>query len=282
MKDGGKIENTCMHDVGANVTIKENIGLMHQYGFVLKKTITEVEIWALVLLFISEISALSFMLPQNTRKCLMEEIHKDVLVTGEYKLSPAPGHKTSLKVGDSKGHTLYSKEDALEGKFAFTTDDKEVVEICFISKIDPGVRAAPSREVFLDVKHGVEAKSYEDVAKSEKLKPMEIELRRLEDLSEAIVNDFAYMKKREEEMRDTNVSRRKYGLNIILSMYVHLCEHKNPVSFDRFERSFKSQPIQEFCTLASFQCAVCCVWPPGKSFTSDDTSSPRSSLNRKR
>lgn len=55
-------------------------------------------VWALVLLFISEISALSFMLPQNTRKCLMEEIHKDVLVTGEYKLSPAPGHKTSLKV----------------------------------------------------------------------------------------------------------------------------------------------------------------------------------------
>ena len=33
---------------------------------------------------------------------------------------------------------------------------------------------------------------------------MEIELRRLEDLSEAIVNDFGYMKKREEEMRDTN------------------------------------------------------------------------------
>ena len=33
---------------------------------------------------------------------------------------------------------------------------------------------------------------------------MEVELRRLEDLSEAIVNDFAYMKAREEEMRDTN------------------------------------------------------------------------------
>lgn len=38
----------------------------------------------------------------------------------------------------------------------------------------------------------------------EKLKPLEVELRRLEDLSESIVNDFAYMKKREEEMRDTN------------------------------------------------------------------------------
>ena len=33
---------------------------------------------------------------------------------------------------------------------------------------------------------------------------MEVELRRLEDLSEAILNDFAYMKEREEQMRDTN------------------------------------------------------------------------------
>uniref|UniRef100_A0A670IHQ7 Transmembrane p24 trafficking protein 10 n=1 Tax=Podarcis muralis TaxID=64176 RepID=A0A670IHQ7_PODMU len=44
------------------------------------------------------------------------------------------------------------------------------------------------------------------IAKVEKLKPLELELRRLEDLSESIVNDFAYMKKREEEMRDTNES----------------------------------------------------------------------------
>ncbi len=42
------------------------------------------------------------------------------------------------------------------------------------------------------------------IGKAEKLKPMELELRRLEDLTEAIVNDFAYMRAREEEMRDTN------------------------------------------------------------------------------
>jgi len=35
---------------------------------------------------------------------------------------------------------------------------------------------------------------------------MELELRRLEDLAESIVNDFAYMRAREEEMRDTNES----------------------------------------------------------------------------
>ena len=42
------------------------------------------------------------------------------------------------------------------------------------------------------------------MGKAEKLKPMELELRRLEDLAESIVNDFAYMRAREEEMRDTN------------------------------------------------------------------------------
>lgn len=42
------------------------------------------------------------------------------------------------------------------------------------------------------------------MAKVEKLKPLEIELRRLEDLSQDIVHDFTYMKEREEQMRDTN------------------------------------------------------------------------------
>ena len=42
------------------------------------------------------------------------------------------------------------------------------------------------------------------LAKAEKLKPMELELKKLEDLAEAIVSDFAYMKSREKLMRDTN------------------------------------------------------------------------------
>ena len=42
------------------------------------------------------------------------------------------------------------------------------------------------------------------IGKAEKLKPMELELRRLEDLADSIVSDFAYMRAREEEMRDTN------------------------------------------------------------------------------
>nr|XP_060614612.1 Bardet-Biedl syndrome 1 protein homolog [Anolis sagrei ordinatus] len=44
----------------------------------------------------------------------------------------------SLKVTDSSGHILYSKDDAKKGKFAFTTDDYEIYEICFESHGQPG------------------------------------------------------------------------------------------------------------------------------------------------
>lgn len=47
---------------------------------------------------LSSIDALTFHLPINTKKCLREEIHKNVLVTGEFELSEAPGQKTTLKV----------------------------------------------------------------------------------------------------------------------------------------------------------------------------------------
>ena len=108
---------------------------------------------------------------------------------------------TLLQVTDMKQHVLFTKEDASSGKFAFTTEDYDRFEVCFISQ---GPESGPSREVKLVLKHGVEAKNYEETGKVEKLKPLEIELRRLEDLSESIVNDFSYMKEREEYMRDTN------------------------------------------------------------------------------
>lgn len=52
------------------------------------------------------------------------------------------------------------------------------------------------------------------------MKPMEMELRRLEDLAESIVNDFAYMRAREEEMRDTNGRGSTYAVLVIVFFIV--------------------------------------------------------------
>lgn len=51
---------------------------------------------------------------------------------------------------------------------------------------------------------GADAKNYDELAKVEKLKPMELELRKLEDLAVSIEKDFARMKQVEEKHRDTN------------------------------------------------------------------------------
>ena len=60
------------------------------------------------------------------------------------------------------------------------------------------------KTVTLNLKTGVNAKDYSAVAKKDNLKPLEIELRRLEDQVQAIHDDLQYMRGREENMRDTN------------------------------------------------------------------------------
>ena len=54
--------------------------------------------------------------------------------------------------------------------------------------------------MFLATKHGVEAKNYDGMGEAAKLKPLEVELKRLEDMSESIVQDFAFMRKREVKL----------------------------------------------------------------------------------
>jgi len=49
-------------------------------------------------LCLTDVNSLMFHLSPNTKKCLREEIHKDVLVTGDFELSDAPGQKTDLSV----------------------------------------------------------------------------------------------------------------------------------------------------------------------------------------
>ncbi|XP_068618933.1 transmembrane emp24 domain-containing protein bai [Battus philenor] len=144
-------------------------------------------------------------LAPNTQKCLKEELHANVLVSGDYAVAEAAGQRVDYIVRDSKGHILSQKDSINKGKFTFVTETYDTFEVCFISKVPPERRGV-TQEVFLNIKVGFEAKNYEGIGEAAKLKPMELELKRLEDLSEAIVQDFTLMRKREEEMRDTNES----------------------------------------------------------------------------
>lgn len=56
-----------------------------------------------VLIFLSTLfpiatEALRFYVPANEKKCLKEEIHKNVVLTGEYEMTDAVGHTTTVHV----------------------------------------------------------------------------------------------------------------------------------------------------------------------------------------
>jgi len=122
----------------------------------------------LCLFCVSSIESIMFYLPANERKCLKEEIDEDILVKGEFEVTSIAGQTTKLEVTDSKGHILYSKDEAAKGKFAFTTDEYDVFQVCFETRVIqhiPGTEGI-KKEITLHLKHGVEAKDYENVSKS--------------------------------------------------------------------------------------------------------------------
>ncbi|XP_073339939.1 transmembrane emp24 domain-containing protein 10-like [Pagrus major] len=174
-------------------------------------------VFLLVPVLLDLASAIQFYLPVRSVKCLHEDIHKNVLVTGEYEVSQEPETTTNLKITDADGFLLFTKENVTRGKFSFTTENHDQFEICFHSTVPMGGGRVPDRLVTLNMKHGVEAENYEEIAGVEKMTPLEAKLRILEHLSQSIADDFDYMKKRGKEMGQTNASTntRVLFINII-------------------------------------------------------------------
>ena len=73
---------------------------------------------------------------------------------------------------------------------------------CGIAGVSPD--AARTRTVTVDIKTGYEAVDYQEVARVEQLKPLELELRKCESMVDGIVSELEYMISRETALRDTN------------------------------------------------------------------------------
>lgn len=64
----------------------------------------------------------------------------------------------------------------------------------------------PTRHVELDIDIGADARDWSSIQASEKLKPVETELRRIEETVNEIVQELEYLRMREQKLRDTNES----------------------------------------------------------------------------
>lgn len=63
-----------------------------------------------------------------------------------------------------------------------------------------------SRHIELDIDIGADARDWSAIQANEKLKPVEADLRRIEETVNEIVQELEYLRIREQKLRDTNES----------------------------------------------------------------------------
>ncbi|KAG4107319.1 emp24/gp25L/p24 family/GOLD-domain-containing protein [Neocallimastix lanati (nom. inval.)] len=174
-------------------------------------------ILTVLLTFVCSINAISFSLyagqegSPHAERCFIQQIGADILVAGTVAVTDGDHQKVSVEITDNvDGGSLYWKRLDIkdEVKFSFTTVKNEEIKICFRNVLDKGFVPSDQyyRNVFLSVETGPEAMDYSEIAKTEKLKPVEIELRKLEGIVEKIVEDMEKIKQKEIDLRNTNES----------------------------------------------------------------------------
>jgi len=124
-------------------------------------------------------------------------------VVGEYDYHPKfDDSRMWITVADPLGAIVYSKLASSEGKFAHTATVDGEYRACFSNE----GAGHPQKIVTFDFHTGADAKDYSSVAKQGQLKPLEVELKRLEDMVISIHQEMEYLKEREVAMRATNDS----------------------------------------------------------------------------
>ncbi|KAK7302433.1 hypothetical protein RJT34_13323 [Clitoria ternatea] len=147
--------------------------------------------------------AVWFTLPPSDTKCVSEDIHKNVVVLGDYVVVPSANHPSlpatiSIRVSSPFGNNLHDKDNITMGNFAFTTIESGNYLACFWVGENQG---GGDVSVNLDWKVGIAAKDWDSIARKEKLQGVELELRKLEGAVESIHENLIYLKGREAEMR---------------------------------------------------------------------------------
>ncbi|KAL0692532.1 hypothetical protein Bca4012_059712 [Brassica carinata] len=149
-------------------------------------------------------------LESGMTKCISDDIKMNYLTVGTYSvvnpneaLHLPDSHKIIVTVGSPKGHTQHQAEKVVSGKFVFTAVEDGDYSTCFIAPVfKPPVKFA----VDFEWKSGVEAKDWATIAKRGQINMLEVEVRKLLDVTESIHDEMFLLREREREMQELNRS----------------------------------------------------------------------------
>lgn len=184
----------------------------------------------LVSLFVSFAAALHLDVKAESKPqpvCVRDFVQEGQLVVVNIKTNGrvGDGQVLDMKIVDSLGNEHRSKKD-LAGtvKVAFTSAYSAAFDVCFTNHQERkwSRHTELSREIELEIESGAAARDWNAVQAAEKLKPAEVELKKVEEMTKEIAAQLQYLKVREATMRDTNEStnsRVKYfSILVIMSL----------------------------------------------------------------
>ncbi|CCK68803.1 Erv25p KNAG_0B03610 [Huiozyma naganishii CBS 8797] len=161
--------------------------------------------------FLQCVCALHFDLPASSKPelyCIRDFVNEGQLVVVNVNTdgSVGDGQVLNMYVRDSNGNEFRNKKDlAGEIRVAFNAPSTTSFDVCLENVANVRGRSL-SRSIELDIESGSEARDWNLISANEKLQPVEVELRRIEELTDEIVDELSYLKHREERLRDTNES----------------------------------------------------------------------------
>ncbi|KAL2009940.1 hypothetical protein VTN00DRAFT_5747 [Thermoascus crustaceus] len=131
-----------------------------------------------------------------------------VVVTAIVSGNRGDGQSVNMHIRDALGNEHgHPKDIAGETRQAFTSPADTAFDVCFENHlVSRQAIANPYRHIELDIDIGADARDWSSIQAQEKLKPVETDLRRIEELVAEIVNEMEYLRHREQRLRDTNES----------------------------------------------------------------------------
>ncbi|KAF2169985.1 hypothetical protein M409DRAFT_35997 [Zasmidium cellare ATCC 36951] len=146
----------------------------------------------------------------SKERCIRNFVAKDqlVVVTATVSGNRGDGQTLNMHIKDAVGNDYARPRDvAGEARYAFTSHADSAFDVCFENILTTHTAViSPSRSVELDIDIGADAKDWSAIQAGEKLKPVEVELKRMSEQAKELVEEMDYLRSREMKLRDTNES----------------------------------------------------------------------------
>ncbi|XP_028803714.1 transmembrane emp24 domain-containing protein p24delta7 [Neltuma alba] len=149
-----------------------------------------------------------FELPPGRTKCITEDITSNSMTVGKYHIVPVKqgrpppdDHRINVRVTSMLGKHYHSADHVMSGEFAFMGVEAGDYMTCFWTSI-----VISNLTIDFDWKIGVVTKGWSGVVKKAHIDLLELELLKMQGTVSSIRNEMHYLRSREKEMQELNLS----------------------------------------------------------------------------